>query len=95
MRSTYSLSLLLLTAVDLSWAIPRSNNGPAARPHSLNGPAGRRRTTSTCASGADLTITAPKKNIFAGLSDQDFADITSFLHAQDALNLTAVANSTA
>ena len=44
--------------------------------------------------GGLLTTTAPKKNIFGTLSDDEYADVTAFLHKQKKLNLTAVANAT-
>ena len=47
-----------------------------------------------CSDGT-ITVTAPKTNIFGGLSDDEFANVTSFLHQQKRLNLTAVSNATA
>ncbi|KAF2233127.1 amine oxidase catalytic domain-containing protein [Viridothelium virens] len=49
---------------------------------------------SGCSDGT-ITTTAPKSNIFAGLTDDEFADTTAFLHQQKFLNLTAVSNATA
>ena len=53
-----------------------------------------RRQASSCDSSSQLTTKAPKPNIFAGLTDQETADVTSFLHDQTALNLTVAANAT-
>lgn len=47
-----------------------------------------------CASGSQLTTKAPKTNIFAGLTDDEAAAVTSFLHGQNSLNLTAAATAT-
>lgn len=43
----------------------------------------------SCGSGSQLTATAPKANIYAGLTNDEAAAVTSLLHAQ--LNLTAAA----
>lgn len=64
--------------------------GPAARPHSLRRPSKRQ----GCSSGKEVTITAPSKNIFQGLTDHEYAQVTAYLHQQKELNLTAVVNST-
>ena len=50
----------------------------------------------SCASGTGnrLTTKAPKANIFAGLADDEAAAVTSFLHSQKSLNLTAAATAT-
>ena len=47
-----------------------------------------------CGAGSQLTIKAPKTNIFAGLTDVEAAAVTSFLHSQRSLNLTAAASAT-
>ncbi|KAL8725493.1 MAG: hypothetical protein Q9166_007313 [cf. Caloplaca sp. 2 TL-2023] len=44
--------------------------------------------------GQNLTTKAPKTNIFAGLTNEEAAAVTSFLHGQRSLNLTAAANAT-
>ena len=56
----------------------------------------RRQTpsASTCNSGQQISIKAPKANIFEGLTDDEAAAVTSFLHDQKALNLTAAASAT-
>ena len=47
-----------------------------------------------CGSTSQLTAKAPKSNIFLGLTDDEAAAITAFLHNQKNLNLTAAANAT-
>ena len=47
-----------------------------------------------CATENQLTVKAPKKNIFLGLTDEEAASVTAFLHDQKSLNLTAVVNGT-
>lgn len=47
-----------------------------------------------CSSGSQITTKAPKANIFAGLTNDEAAAVTSFLHGQNSLNLTAAATST-
>ena len=47
-----------------------------------------------CGSGTEINTKAPKKNIFAGLTNEEAAAVTSFLHDQKSLNLTATANAT-
>lgn len=70
--------------------------GPwTAKSHSLRRSKRQTGSTSTCASGAEFAVKAPQKNIFLGLTDQEAADVTSFLHAQAALNLTSAVNATA
>ena len=49
---------------------------------------------SGCSSGSDLNTNAPKTNIFAGLTNDEAAAVTSFLHDQKSLNLTAAATAT-
>lgn len=48
----------------------------------------------SCGSGSQIYTKAPKKNIFAGLTDEEAAAVTSFLHDQRSLNLTASATAT-
>lgn len=48
----------------------------------------------SCSSGNPLTTKAAKSNIFAGLTNDDAAAVTSFLHGQSNLNLTAAATAT-
>lgn len=47
-----------------------------------------------CGSGNPLTTKAPKSNIFAGLTNDEAAAVTSYLHSQSSLNLTAAATAT-
>ena len=47
-----------------------------------------------CGSGGQVTTKAPKVNIFAGLTDDEAAAVTSFLHDQKSLNLTAASSAT-
>ncbi|KAL8725316.1 MAG: hypothetical protein Q9181_006455 [Wetmoreana brouardii] len=47
-----------------------------------------------CNLDSQITIKAPKTNIFAGLTNDEAAAVTTFLHAQESLNLTAAANAT-
>ena len=51
-------------------------------------------SNASCGSETPLTTKAPKANIFAGLTDDEAAAVTSFLHSQSSLNLTAVVNAT-
>ncbi|KAL6364234.1 hypothetical protein LRP88_02151 [Fusarium phalaenopsidis] len=83
------LRLCLLTFLSGVLARP-SIPGPAARSHSLRRPSKRQ----GCSSGKEVTITAPSKNIFQGLTDHEYAQVTAYLHQQKELNLTAVVNST-
>ena len=55
----------------------------------------RRQTagSGTCG-GGQLTTKAPKVNIFGSLSDEEAASVTSFLHDQASLNITAAAAAT-
>ena len=66
---------------------------PATQP---GAPLGRRQDPvhTSCASSGQITTKAPKTNIFAGLTDDEAAAVTSFLHDQKSLNLTAAANAT-
>ena len=48
----------------------------------------------SCGSGNPLTTKAPKSNIFAGLTNDEAAAVTSFLHSQSSLNLTAASTAT-
>ena len=48
----------------------------------------------SCGSGSQINTKAPKENIFAGLTDEEAAAVTSFLHDQKRLNLTASATAT-
>ena len=56
----------------------------------------RRQTPSaaTCNSGKQIRIQAPKTNIFEGLTDDEAAAATAFLHTEKRLNLTAAASAT-
>ena len=47
-----------------------------------------------CGAGSEITTTAPKTNVFQGLTDDEAAAVTYFLHSQPSLNLTAVATAT-
>lgn len=51
-------------------------------------------TSGACSTGNQITTTAPKSNIFAGLTNDEAAAVTSFLHGQSNLNLTAAATAT-
>ena len=53
-------------------------------------PIGRRQASGNCATGSQLTVTAPKPNIFAGLTNDEAGAVTTFLHGQQSLNLTAI-----
>ncbi|KAL9111597.1 MAG: hypothetical protein Q9187_007909 [Circinaria calcarea] len=91
---------VLSTLLALTAAVPSNSRpepwGPwTAKSHSLRRSKRQTGSTSTCASSAEFAVKAPQKNIFLGLTDQEAADVTSFLHAQAALNLTSVVNATA
>ena len=97
MRLVVCLELCLVPFLGQALARP-GVSGPAARPHSLNRLSMRSNnggSKSSCKASADVTVNAPKQNIFQTLTDREYADVTAFLHAQDELNLTAVVNSTA
>lgn len=66
-----------------------SGNGPRA-------PVERRQApeSSGCDANSQLSVTAPKSNIFAGLTTDETIAITAFLHDQKSLNLTAASNAT-
>lgn len=51
-------------------------------------------TPTACGSGSQITTKAPKTNIFAGLTNDEAAAVTSFLHGQNSLNVTAGATAT-
>ena len=51
----------------------------------------RQSSTGSCASGNQIDITAPKSNIFNGLTNDEAAAVTMFAHGQSSLNLTAAA----
>ncbi|KAL6922703.1 hypothetical protein FSST1_006729 [Fusarium sambucinum] len=68
-----------------------SSEGPAARYHYLNR---YKIETSQCDSDKEVGVKAPWKNIFQSLTDQEYADVTAYLHNQEELNLTAIVNST-
>lgn len=51
----------------------------------------RQSSTGSCASSNQITTTAPKSNIFNGLTDDEAAAVTLFAHGQSSLNLTAAA----
>lgn len=89
MRLMVCIPLVCLTLGQVS-ARP-GFDGPAARYHSLNR---YEPESSECASGKDVPVKAPWKNIFQSLTDQEYADVTAYLHKQDELNLTAIVNST-
>lgn len=48
----------------------------------------------SCSPDSQISTKAPKTNIFAGLTDDEAAAVTTFLHGQESLNLTAAANAT-
>ena len=99
-RAPFIMLFVLSTILGLAAAIPSNPRpepwGPwTAKAHPLRRSKRQNPSTSTCASGAEFTVRAPQKNIFLGLTDQEAADVTTFLHAQAALNLTGAANATA
>ena len=60
-----------------------------------NNPLRRRQSSGgspSCGSTSQLTIAAPKSNIFLGLTTDEAVAVTQFLH--DNLNLTAASNAT-
>ncbi|KAM0240142.1 hypothetical protein ACHAP5_008062 [Fusarium lateritium] len=89
MRFIVCLPLICLTHGRVS-ARP-GFNGPAARYHSLNR---YEAESSECASHKDVLVKAPRGNIFQSLTDQEYANVTAYLHKQEGLNLTAIVNST-
>lgn len=82
-------------------------SSPASIPHSLNRPLRYRRDghgkgqdegespAAECNYGQDVSIKAPRQNIFQGLTSREYAEVTAYLHEQQELNLTAIVNSTA
>ena len=73
-----------------------SRLGKFAAGHRYRAPLARRQNPSqgSCGSSKLLTVNAPKPNIFLGLTDNEAAAVTTFLHAQNSLNLTAAAIAT-
>lgn len=108
MRLIAGLELcLLLPFAGQVLARPGPASGPAGLPHSLSRPSrraaaaddnnGNRKGSDggACGKKSEVTISAPKRNIFQTLTDEEYVEATAFLHAQEELNLTAVVNSTA
>ncbi len=64
--------------------------------HARRAPIHRRQASNStsCDTGSQLTVKAPKPNIFAGLTNDEAAAVTLFLHGQKSLNLTAAADAT-
>ena len=64
--------------------------------HEQRVPLARRQLSASngCGSTTQLTTKAPKSNIFLGLTDDEAAAVTAFLHDQKELNLTAAASAT-
>lgn len=107
MRATSSVAITLALAAttlawrpSVKWASPKppsffgpsdSNPGGASPYGSSNS---QLENEVICSDSAELAATAPLTNIFAGLSSQEAADVTAFLHSQKSLNLTANANAT-
>lgn len=54
-----------------------------------------RANASSCAGGAAVEITAPKKNVWDQLDDVDAAGVVAWLFAQSEFNLTVSENATA
>ena len=92
MRISTLFSALIFTLASPAFARPQPKAPWGHRPRNYRP---ERRQAATCPSGANFAITAPQKNIFIGLTDVEAADVTSFLHAQTPLNLTAATNATA
>ncbi len=69
---------------------------PHSSEHARRAPINRRQASNStgCSTGSQITIKAPKTNIFAGLTDDEAAAVTLFLHGQKSLNLTAAADAT-
>lgn len=68
----------------------RTGGLPSAERHARREAA----TPPACNPNQELSIKAPLQNIFAGLEGKEVADITSFLHKQQSLNLTAASEAT-
>ena len=70
--------------------------GGQSNSHATNVPIYRRQasTSGGCDPEGQITIKAPKTNIFAGLTNDESVAVTAFLHEQESLNLTAAANAT-
>ncbi|KAL8685663.1 MAG: hypothetical protein Q9218_007622 [Villophora microphyllina] len=84
-------------------SLPLVNHGmfPSRQPEPQHGnerraPVERRQGPGStgCGSSSQLSVKAPKSNIFAGLTNDEAAAVTSFLHDQKDLNLTAASNAT-
>lgn len=69
---------------------------PPHTEHARRAPIHRRQASNStsCDTGSQITIKAPKSNIFAGLTNDEAAAVTLFLHGQKSLNLTAAADAT-
>ena len=95
MLSNLFIVLVVATAVAPSFARPEPKAPWTTKPHMLRPKrAVREKRAEACTSSTEFVVKAPSTNIFLGLSDQEAADVTSFLHTQDSLNLTAATNAT-
>lgn len=80
------------------FAYPWRENPWTARPGGL--PSTERHTKrsapapAACAPNQEVSVKAPRRNIFNGLDGKEVADVTSFLHKQKSLNLTAAGKAT-
>lgn len=60
----------------------------------LNGKIRRDLNTTLCSESAARTVSAPKQNVWGGLTDEEAASVVSWLFAQPDLNLTVSENAT-
>ncbi|KAL2216423.1 copper amine oxidase [Thermoascus aurantiacus ATCC 26904] len=99
MRFTSLLLAAIVAAGFNAFARPQPKAPWVTKPGRLPGNKGHIRrgyanVSSSCDVNDRISIKAPRKNIFLGLDDSEAAAVTSFLHRQPALNLTAVENAT-
>lgn len=87
----YGLTLLS-TAVPV-WAIPKLQKEYRHRRLPTD-PLVKRNAEGSCTDTSAFVTSAPKVNIFYGLSDLEVADVAAWLFAQPDLNLTVTANAT-
>lgn len=67
------------------------------RPFNSHGPrshVAKRQDSGECNYSGEITASAPKKNVFWGLTTEENVAVTAFLHEQEELNLTAAVNAT-
>ncbi|KAI2080782.1 hypothetical protein LOZ04_004158 [Ophidiomyces ophidiicola] len=91
--------LAAAAAIDFpALAYPWQETPLTPRSASLRSRSGHQRRTTesqaTCSYDKEVSVKAPRKNVFLGLEGSEVAAVTKFLHDQPTLNLTAASNAT-